>query len=144
MSILADESLRIGYFLFLSRSNEQPLKFLDACLESRSRSRSRRRTRRSPRCRRSRRSIPSRTRRPGRRSEGGLRPFRIEFLQHLSGWEGALVKWLWETIHVWEVVGLNPGAIFWMDMTFFTLIYCKNCFVCLKRHCIFATSPNVA
>jgi len=35
--------------------------------------------------------------------------------------------------HFQEVVGLNPGAIYWMDMTFCTLIYCKNCFVCLKR-----------
>ena len=32
-----------------------------------------------------------------------------------------------------EVVGLNPCAISWMDMTFFTLICCKNCVVCLKR-----------
>ena len=31
------------------------------------------------------------------------------------------------------VMGLNPCAISWMDMTFFTLICCKNCVVCLKR-----------
>ena len=27
----------------------------------------------------------------------------------------------------------NLGAVYWMDMTFFTLICCKNCIVCLKR-----------
>ena len=33
-----------------------------------------------------------------------------------------------------KVVGSNPGAGYWMDMTFFfTLICCKNCIVCLKR-----------
>ena len=32
-----------------------------------------------------------------------------------------------------RIVGLNPGTIYWMDMTFFTLICCKNCNnVCLK------------
>ena len=31
------------------------------------------------------------------------------------------------------VMVLNPGAIYWMDMTFFTLICCKKCIVCLKR-----------
>ena len=31
------------------------------------------------------------------------------------------------------VVGSNPGAIYRMDMTFFTLICIKNCIVCLKR-----------
>ena len=36
---------------------------------------------------------------------------------------GALIWWLWETTHVQEVVGSNPGAVYWMDMTFFTL-YC--------------------
>ena len=36
--------------------------------------------------------------------------------------------------HVPEVVSSNPGAVYWMDMTFFTLICCKNsnC-ACLKR-----------
>ena len=29
--------------------------------------------------------------------------------------------------------GLNPSAGYWMEMTFFTLICCKNCIVCLKR-----------
>ena len=28
---------------------------------------------------------------------------------------------------------LNPGVVYWMEMTFFTLIRCKNCIVCLKR-----------
>ena len=29
---------------------------------------------------------------------------------------------------------MNPSAVYWMDMTFFTLICCKNCNdVCLKR-----------
>ena len=37
----------------------------------------------------------------------------------------ALVKWLWGMIHV---VGSNPGAVNWMDMTFFTLNCCINCF----------------
>ena len=32
-----------------------------------------------------------------------------------------------------DVVGSNPGAGYWMDLTFFTLICCKNCIVCLKR-----------
>ena len=32
---------------------------------------------------------------------------------------GALVKWLWEMTHFWEVVGSNPRTIYWMDMTFF-------------------------
>ena len=32
---------------------------------------------------------------------------------------GALVKWLWETTHVREAMGLNPGAVYWMDMTYF-------------------------
>ena len=32
-----------------------------------------------------------------------------------------------------RIVGLNPGTVYWMDMTFFTLICCKNCNnVCLK------------
>ena len=31
---------------------------------------------------------------------------------------GALVYWLWETTHVQEVVGSNPGTVDWMDMTF--------------------------
>ena len=30
-------------------------------------------------------------------------------------------------------MGSNPGAICWMDMTFFTLICCKNFIACLKR-----------
>ena len=36
--------------------------------------------------------------------------------------------------HVPKVVGLNPCTVCWIDMTFFTLICCKNCNdVCLKR-----------
>ena len=45
----------------------------------------------------------------------------------------ALVWWLWETTHVQEVVGSNPGTVYWMVMTFFTLMCRKNCIVCLKR-----------
>ena len=30
-------------------------------------------------------------------------------------------------------MGLNPGAVFWMYMPFFTLISCKHCIVCWKR-----------
>ena len=32
-----------------------------------------------------------------------------------------------------KVMGSNPSAVYWMYMTFFTLICCKNCIVCLKR-----------
>ena len=32
-----------------------------------------------------------------------------------------------------KVVGSNPSARYWMDMTFFTLICCRKCIVCLKR-----------
>ena len=32
---------------------------------------------------------------------------------------GALVQWLWEETHVPKVVGSNPGAVYWMEMTFF-------------------------
>ena len=39
-------------------------------------------------------------------------------------WAGALIKWLWEETHVLKVVGSNPAAVYWMDMTFFTLICC--------------------
>ena len=34
-------------------------------------------------------------------------------------WVGARVKWLWEMTHVREVVGSNPGVVYWMDMKFF-------------------------
>ena len=37
----------------------------------------------------------------------------------LCVWAGALVLWFWEETHVAKVVGSNPGAIYWMDMTFF-------------------------
>ena len=30
----------------------------------------------------------------------------------------ALVQWLWEDTHIPKVVGSNPGAVYWMDMTF--------------------------
>ena len=31
-------------------------------------------------------------------------------------------------------MSLNPGTVYWMDMTFFTLIWCQNRNdVCLKR-----------
>ena len=30
-------------------------------------------------------------------------------------------------------MGLNPSTVYWMDMTIFTLICCKNCIVRLKR-----------
>ena len=46
---------------------------------------------------------------------------------------GALVKWLWEETHVPKVVGSNPSTGYWMAMTFFTLICCKNCIVCMKK-----------
>ena len=44
-----------------------------------------------------------------------------------------MVWWLWEETNVPKVMGWNPGTGYWMDMTFFTLICCKNCIVCLKR-----------
>ena len=43
---------------------------------------------------------------------------------------GALVWWLWEDTPVLKVVDSNPGAIYWMIITFFTYICCKNCNVC--------------
>ena len=46
---------------------------------------------------------------------------------------GSPVWWLWEETHVPKVVGSNPGTVYWMDMTFFTLICCKKCIDCLKR-----------
>ena len=47
---------------------------------------------------------------------------------------GALVQLLWEGTHVPKVVGLNPGAVYWMVITFSTYICFKNCNdVCLKR-----------
>ena len=41
-----------------------------------------------------------------------------------------------------EVVGSNPSAVYWMDMTFFILISCKNCIVCLKRPNINGKGPG--
>ena len=35
--------------------------------------------------------------------------------------------------HVQEVMGSNQSAIYWMDMTFVTLICCKNCIVCYQK-----------
>ena len=29
-------------------------------------------------------------------------------------------------------MGSNPGAVYCMDMTFFTLVCCENCIVCLE------------
>ena len=45
-----------------------------------------------------------------------------------------------------KVVGSNPGTIYWMDITFFTLICCKNCFFLKKtenkrKRGIFKKSP---
>ena len=31
-------------------------------------------------------------------------------------WAGALVQWLWEETHIPKVVGLIPGAVYWMDI----------------------------
>ena len=48
----------------------------------------------------------------------------LEHLISTINWAGARVEWLWATTHV---VGLNPGAIYWMEIwTLFTLICCKN------------------
>ena len=54
-------------------------------------------------------------------------------IKNWSLWAGALVQWLWEETHVPKVVGSNPGALYWMVITFFTYICCNNCNVCLKR-----------
>ena len=36
--------------------------------------------------------------------------------------------------HDRKVVGSNHGTVYWMELTFFTLICCKNCIdFCLKR-----------
>ena len=56
----------------------------------------------------------------------------------------ALVYWLWETTHVQSVVGSNPSNVYWMDMTFFTFICCKNSIVCLKRPKIIGKRPGLA
>ena len=32
-----------------------------------------------------------------------------------------------------KVVGSNPGVIYWMDMTFFTLICCKRLYCLLEK-----------
>ena len=54
-------------------------------------------------------------------------------------------KWpFWETTNVQEVVGSNPGTVYWMDMAFFTMICCENCIVCLKRPKINDKEPRVA
>ena len=40
------------------------------------------------------------------------------------------------------MVDSNPGAIYWMDLTFFLhFIYCENCIVCLKRPKIMEKRP---
>ena len=58
---------------------------------------------------------------------------------------GALVLWLWEPTHIREVVGSNPSAVYGMEMTFFTLICCKNSIaVCLKRPKINKKRPGLA
>ena len=46
------------------------------------------------------------------------------------------------TTHVREVVGSNPGSVYWMD--FFALIYRKNCNVCLKSPIINKKRPGLA
>ena len=53
----------------------------------------------------------------------------------------ALVLWSWETTHVGEVVGLNPGAINWIDIFHIDLL--KKYFVCLKRQKINAKEVGV-
>ena len=41
-------------------------------------------------------------------------------------------------------MGSNPSTVYWMGMTFFTLICCKNCIVCLKRPKINEKEAGVA
>ena len=47
-------------------------------------------------------------------------------------WVGALSSGYGRRLIFQEVVGSNPDAIYWMDMTFFKLIRCKGSVVCLK------------
>ena len=44
---------------------------------------------------------------------------------------------LWETTHVLEVVGLNPGTVYWMDMTFFHID------LLLKLYCLFEKTKKI-
>ena len=55
---------------------------------------------------------------------------RNEKESYLGGSSGLVVM---EQAHVPKVVGSNRWAVYWMDIAFFPLIYCKNCIVCLKR-----------
>ena len=41
-------------------------------------------------------------------------------------WAEALVLWLWEETLVQEVLGSNPGTVYWMDI-FSSLFVVKNC-----------------
>ena len=45
----------------------------------------------------------------------------------------ALIYWLWEMTQLWEALCSNPSTLYWTDMTFFMLICCENCIVCVKR-----------
>ena len=38
-------------------------------------------------------------------------------------WAGALVLWLWVITHVREIMGLNPGAVYWMDIFHIDLLW---------------------
>ena len=34
----------------------------------------------------------------------------------MNSWAGDLVEWLWEETHALKAVGLNPSAVYWMDI----------------------------
>ena len=47
------------------------------------------------------------------------------------GWDGAVVKWLWEETHFPKVVGSKSALD--TQCTFLHIYCCKNCNVCLKK-----------
>ena len=47
-----------------------------------------------------------------------------------------MFQWLWEETHVLKAVGLNPGAVYWMDMTFFHIDLLQ------KLYCVFEKTEN--
>ena len=48
-------------------------------------------------------------------SHSYFQPIRI-LKTSVIAWAGALVMWLWETVLVQEVVGVNPSTGYWMDI----------------------------
>ena len=46
-------------------------------------------------------------------------PFNLPESVTPSSTEGTLVSWLWEKTCLPKVVGSYPGAIYWIDITFY-------------------------